>query len=340
MHRPGAHPSFRAGTHASLPQLRVEEQRVQLKASFPGSLTLTVTSQPGPAAALPWSPSSAAPESWVSGLGALVALHYATLSLATQVEWSLELPGPQPQPQPAAGGQGGPPSRRLQGQGVAHLEAQYGRGFPGRWLWAQGHLLQPGSAGGGAALHAAWVLAGGDLPHVLSPPLPPIHTFLFSYRDPGSGVAVAVDPRDPAVPGLGVREQLDACRGTLNLTLSTLWHVVQIEMAAPPGSFTPVACPTQHGFVTLSVESYAAAARIRIWQRTLPAKIASALRSAAHKLRRNYGPAGAVSPSPDTAFDAYIVTGQSLLVDMRMEGAALEYGGTYRCDQEVEAEQW
>ncbi|KAJ9508043.1 hypothetical protein QJQ45_021374 [Haematococcus lacustris] len=352
-----------AAVEQSQCQLRVEEQRVQLKASFPGSLTLTVTSQPGPAAALPWSPSSAAPESWVSGLGALVALHYATLSLATQVDWSLELPGPQPQPQPAAGGQGGPPSRRLQGQGVAHLEAQYGRGFPGRWLWAQGHvssggegaggghggspaqlsphqLLQPGSAGGGAALQAAWVLAGGDLPHVLSPPLPPIHTFLFSYRDPGSGVAVAVDPRDPAVPGLGVREQLDACRGTLNLTLSTLWHVVQIEMAAPPGSFTPVACPTQHGFVTLSVESYAAAARIRIWQRTLPAKIASALRSAAHKLRRNYGPAGAVSPSPDTAFDAYSVTGQSLLVDMRMEGAALEYGGTYRCDQEVEAEQW
>ncbi|GFH31917.1 uncharacterized protein HaLaN_31047 [Haematococcus lacustris] len=151
-----------------------------------------------------------------------------------------------------AGGQGGSPSRRLQGKGVAHLEAQYGRGFPGRWL------------------------------------------------DPGSGVAVAVDPRDPAVPGLGVREQMDACRGTLNLTLSTLWHVVQIEMAAPPGSFTPVACPTQHGFVTLSVESYAAAARVRIWQRTLPAKIAN----------------------------------------MRMEGAALEYGGTYRCDQEVEAEQW
>ncbi|GFH13632.1 hypothetical protein HaLaN_09559, partial [Haematococcus lacustris] len=100
-HAPPRRPPFFQGwyTRVTAPGLAFA---VVLGQHIPGSLTLTVTSQPGPAAALPWSPSSAAPESWVSGLGALVALHYATLSLATQVEWSLELPGPQPQPQPAA----------------------------------------------------------------------------------------------------------------------------------------------------------------------------------------------------------------------------------------------
>ncbi len=44
---------------------------------------------------------------------------------------------------------------------------------------------------------------------------------------------------------------------------------VQVNISAPSSTFTPVACPTERGFVPLSVESFAATASIAVYERTL-----------------------------------------------------------------------
>lgn len=112
----------------------------------------------------------ASPEAWVSWLGHAVGLHYATLTLRTPVTYRLTVPPASPAPavqssqadhahihvngsldaahevdpyqqqlmqqprQPAA------EERVEEGRGVAHAEAQYGRAFPGRWLWVEGQV--------------------------------------------------------------------------------------------------------------------------------------------------------------------------------------------------------
>jgi hypothetical protein len=124
---------------------------------------LLVRSTPGsPAASLPWTPTRDEAEGWVSGLGPLLGLHYSALSLRTPVTYELTL-GPhaddphhvtaQPRLQQPQHRQPQRQARHLQqqnqsrgvyqepemrGQGTAHLEAQYGHGFPQRWIWAEG----------------------------------------------------------------------------------------------------------------------------------------------------------------------------------------------------------
>ncbi len=122
--------------------------------------------------ALPWSPHSSSPEGWAGSLGSLVALHYATLTLGTPVNVTLEEEEEeeeqegrregQDKEEGAAGGGGAEEPRvvvrervvrRVERRlaGVAHSEGQWGRGFPPKWLWAQGHLVQPGAAAAAAA---------------------------------------------------------------------------------------------------------------------------------------------------------------------------------------------
>jgi hypothetical protein len=128
-----------------------------------GAVDLLVRSIPGaPAASLPWTPTRDEAEGWVSNLGPLLGLHYSALSLRTPVTYELTL-GPHadgdqrhitniPQPklqQPQRlqrqlqQGQGQRLRQRgyqpeMRGEGTAHLEAQYGHGFPQRWIWAEG----------------------------------------------------------------------------------------------------------------------------------------------------------------------------------------------------------
>jgi hypothetical protein len=83
--------------------------------------------------------------------------------------------------------------------------------------------------------------------------------------------------------------------------------------AADPKTFTPVACPSEKGFVELSVETYAATARIQIFQRDV------SLPSLLHLL----GGVGRVRQGA--------TRGLKLLAETSMTAAALEFGGDYRC---------
>ncbi len=50
-------------------------------------------------------------------------------------------------------------------------------------------------------------------------------------RSQADGLSVSVDPWSPPLPVWGIKEEADACGGTLALELGTLTHVVQVSLA-------------------------------------------------------------------------------------------------------------
>lgn len=106
----------------------------------------------------------------------------------------------------------------------------------------------------------------------------------------------ACDAWKPAIPVYKV----DACGGRLDVWLYCvdLTHVVHVELSAPPHTFSHVTCPTQQGFQETSVQSFCTSAKVTVMR------------------RRG-------------------LWGQEVLSCAEFAGAALEYGGDFKCpDQE------
>lgn len=223
--------------------------------------------------------------------------------------------------------------------GVIHMEAQHGRGFPPRWLWAQGHVLSV------AGKTVSFVLAGGDLPHALSPPLPMLHQFVFSFRS--DGVSVTVDPWNPPLPIFGIKETPDGCAGTLDLELSTATHIIQVKLSSTPAAFSPVPCPSDRGFTRLSVESFLSKAHIIVYKRGLIGRAASRVSSWLAKAcqwlvtgtqvkegrqgRDKQRSSGHEEARAGDRRGSARWWGATLVADIVFDSAALEFGGTYRC---------
>ncbi|KAG2490890.1 hypothetical protein HYH03_010807 [Edaphochlamys debaryana] len=178
--------------------------------------------------------------------------------------------------------------------GEVHLEKNWGASFPDQWVWAQGHKSTTGRK-------ASFVLAGGMLPHVFQPLIPAIEMFVFSYHPPPPAEPFTLDPWDPPLPGTSALT-VRGCEGVLTLQLFSPLHIVEFVASAPPDSFTALPCPTESGFKNYSVESFSAAAQLRVLLRPFPL----APRASARLLHE----------------DAF-------------EGAALEFGGAYVCPERM-----
>lgn len=59
----------------------------------------------------------------------------------------------------------------------------------------------------------------------------------------------------------------DPCEGTLTLRARQAWREVELEVAAPPGSFADLQCPTEEGFRPFSAESFSGRAKVRLFSR-------------------------------------------------------------------------
>jgi hypothetical protein len=98
----------------------------------------------------PWARNKDGPEGWASSLGSLLQLHWYVFSMGTAVRYHItDLRT----------------NTTLQGKGMAHLEKNWGSGFPTKWLWAQGHYGRGGTCGqaGGEQPGAAGAAAGQPL---------------------------------------------------------------------------------------------------------------------------------------------------------------------------------
>jgi hypothetical protein len=147
------------------------------------------------------------------------------------------------------------------------LEKNWGAAFPPWWVWAQ--------AARGGADGAAVAVAGGSPPPLPwapawlagAPPLrwlPRLRVFsLFLRTAGGGGFTLAIDASNPAL----ARVDGEPCGGALSLRLESWSHIVQLTASAPPASFSPLTCPTHEGFTDASVESFAAALSVAVWEK-------------------------------------------------------------------------
>jgi hypothetical protein len=290
----GAAPCFQARAGAACALLVRGASDFELRGTL-GGTAFRVAGAPG-AAPRPWAPGRDGPEGPAAWLRRLLSLHWYVLSTGTAVEYRLTDLAT---------------NASLAGSGVAHLEKNWGGGFPERWLWAQGQAGQAGqeaprrsprpaapaaaaAGGGGGGGGATFVLAGGAVPLAFLPAALSPRLFLLTYQSPGFNLSL-----DPLYPALPTAVRPDGCAGTIELTLTALLHTVHVSIAAEPGSFAAVTCPTAQGFRQDSVESFAARVEVRVVRRPL-------LGLAPERWGR--------------------VVAHSV-----WEGAAVEFGGAYRC---------
>jgi hypothetical protein len=217
--------------------------------------------------------SSLSPGPFFSSDGALaralrpLPLHWLIGSLAAQpVDFSVS--GLSSRPGGGGGGGLGGGGGAV-GSGRAHLEKNWGAAFPAWWVWAQA------ARGGGAdgADGAAVAVAGGSPPPLPWAPawvsealpvawLPRLRVFSLFLRI-SCGFSLSIDASNPAL----ARVDAEPCGGALSLRLESWGHVVELRATAPPASFSPLTCPTSSGFRDASVESFAAALSVHVWEK-------------------------------------------------------------------------
>jgi hypothetical protein len=204
--------------------------------------------------------------------------HWFVQSLSTPVAFALALPQP-----------GSPDLPRIvNGRGFVHVEKNWAEAFPAGWVWAQGMRIS------NASVKSAFVLAGGPPPSPLVPGIVAGEAWLLGVR--AGALSWRFHPWDPTLFSASAQPCGDP-HATFRLTASQplTGREVEVEVAAPARSFAPLEVPTRHGFRQHSQHSYAATARVRMYERT--------------------GGAG----------------GRVLVHSAEMPASALEFGGDRRC---------
>ncbi|KAL3151472.1 hypothetical protein ABBQ38_012472 [Trebouxia sp. C0009 RCD-2024] len=248
--------------------------------AYAAGVTLTLV---GNAPNVPWGPGGETPEGALAYLP-FADLHWYVYSLATPVTWTFHNPEASPQ--------------TLTGQGYAHMEKNWGRTFPEKWVWAQGMRMSRrcSSASVSEGPEVMFALAGGPAP--LSRPwlvraasaLP--MAWLVAYHS--QNIKWNFRPYDPTV----FRVHSDACHGLFQLNATRFLQSVVITIDADSDSFGDVACPTSSGFSNESMHSFAAEAHIQAYRyRLWPLRL----------------------------------LGWELVETQVIPNVALEFGGTFRC---------
>jgi len=225
-------------TEGSFFSLVVNDGFTQLSASIGSvSVRLNTTSR------TPYSkerPNGGSPEGWLERVdpsGVTLPCNYYVHSLGSQGSYTVS--------ERLAGGS----SRLLEGQGLVHMEANWGAAFPDAWLWVQG-----------VRADGLTILMSQVSLKVVG--LTSTQTFV-SIRGPG-GLAWDVSEID----GCFARVASDGCTGMLsiNMTCPLQLRSIQVRVGAPEVSFSsPIFFPTSKGFSDSPgcVESYGATTYLR-----------------------------------------------------------------------------
>jgi hypothetical protein len=274
--------------------MSVDGDGASVEASLGGfNLTMRTT---GPR--LPWDrthPDGPGPEGWVGKIGKLLPCHYYVQSFGSPARY--EIRGPSSSAAGASGA-GGPWTQA--GDGLLHMEANYGRGFPDAWLWAQ--AVAPGMRASAPAptpastsavkRRVSKLLRGGggeeeEEEEESDADVAPSALLLSQVRlafGPVVTVLGLAALRTPARDWSFRTSDADvinflhsACEGWLSLNASTP-HLgslapparrLEVHVASPPSDFAPpIYFPNSTGFHNLpgSVESYSATAHFRAFE--------------------------------------------------------------------------
>lgn len=208
----------------------------------------------------PWSTSATTPESWLVNLP--LPLHWHVQSLATPVEFQLDLP----RDDDNAASIVSPDDRR--GRAIVHQEKNWATSFPASHMWMQARRHADDSNAGDAA---GLCLAGGQ---VLG-----MEAFLVGYRNARAGVEFDFRPpfalRLPVPftggllglgPFMSFRKDWDA--RTFEMSVASLTEKLEVEASAPKGSFYALSAPFDDGHrPNFLAQSMKARIRVRAFRR-------------------------------------------------------------------------
>lgn len=164
-------------------------------------------------------------------------------------------------------------------RGTVHLEKNWGKSFPRRWIWSQGVSSTDNSS---------FALSGGTVDfYGLS-----VNAYLVGYRNPSAGISLDFQPVNSFVSA-----EIRGCDGKVGMSINSLMYRVEIKLSAPLKTLSGcLLAPEVSGFRGACVESYDATAEISVFKRKL------------------------------IFFPAELIQKQVF------HGAALEFGGTYVCN--------
>ncbi|RZA24665.1 MAG: hypothetical protein EOP10_09200 [Proteobacteria bacterium] len=183
----------------------------------------------------PWEESSFAlplgPEGYLAVLP--VPLHWYVESLASPTHYSVKV------------GQ----EETIEGDGLAHLEKNWGQVFPKAWNWLQGLSVTD---------DAQIALGGGAVG--LGPV--DLHAWLAGYRSPKENWTIRFS--DPLTK---ITTEQDPCAGEFHFKAKRPGLEVEIDAKANPDTFGPVAVPTRDGFVENNgAESFSATLVVKTYR--------------------------------------------------------------------------
>jgi hypothetical protein len=140
--------------------------------------------------------------------------------------------------------------------GRAHMEKNWGNGFPDKWVWAEAmDCIDSGTA---------FAFSGGDLA-LWGKALSINSSHLAGYRSRNKQLAWSFTPVDSRL-----NATIDACSGLFSFDLhhNVLPHRLSVSITAPPSSLRTCLCgPTPRGFAPMSTESFLATAHITAYIR-------------------------------------------------------------------------
>lgn len=146
----------------------------------------------------------------------------------------------------------------IEGDGLAHLEKNWGKVFPKAWNWMQGLSV---------ADNAQFVLGGGKVG------LGPVEltAWLAGYRSPTENWTLRFSDL-----GTRIETQQDPCQGHFRLKASRPGLEVVIDAKADQNTFGPVAVPTHEGFKSdYGAESFSARLEVKTYRFGLRGKYLS-----------------------------------------------------------------
>ena len=156
----------------------------------------------------------------------------------------------------------------VQGEAKAHMEKNWGRAFPARWLWAQ-YVSSTSGLNAEQQKGDQIVLAGGDLGFgpVLGAVIP--DTFLLLLRIPSLDMDLKWTPLMSLYNPIRVTtdNSPDSEVGEVNLKAQQGEWKIEIRIWAPMSTFGVVMCPTKDGFKDDSIESFKALFEVKLSSR-------------------------------------------------------------------------
>lgn len=137
--------------------------------------------------------------------------------------------------------------------GAVHLEKNWGKSFPEKWIWSEGVSL--------TSDNASFAISGGLVDFTFLK----VDAYLIGFRNPAKGLSIDFRPDNSITT-----TEIDGCKGTVNVTATSALFSLEITVSAPAKTYSSCLLgPGTKGFKSVCVESFDGIASIKVYKRSM-----------------------------------------------------------------------